>query len=462
MSLTKVSYSMIEGAPINVLDYGADASGTVDSTSAIQAAFNAASSLNEAGQVVEVSFPAGRYLVSSAINIGASNLFVSGVGIARIEPTVLTGASTYTIFNLTGSAGRVTIKDLTFYMFGSDCIGIGATNIWRQATIENCYFIGGSTCLDLAVSGSDKWGVTITKCRFNDADYGIRWIIGGQTAQIRDCLFYNCVTQDLRMVGGTAGAQLIIDGCVFESASVSRPTAFSFDGIDEITMTGCQAERLYYDSSATGVANDYQFQLLNSTLVVDGCRLWGGGWGSVAPGNSRQYGMYLDNSSVTFRNSRLYSFTEYALNGINNSRVFCDVQSRLDYRVGGDIVVNTTNNLGENLVNDGAFERFKAAGSGIIPFSWALPFGGNPARLTTGLISPTSTAALQIQDSNVRSNKYIFSSRQSISVDSVCGKNFCLILLFSLVLSLMRVQGQLSILFVEAVSIFAVTRLVKA
>lgn len=38
MSLTKVTYSMIEGAPVNVLDYGADATGTNDSTAAIQAA----------------------------------------------------------------------------------------------------------------------------------------------------------------------------------------------------------------------------------------------------------------------------------------------------------------------------------------------------------------------------------------------------------------------------------------
>jgi len=40
MSLTKVSYSMITGAPVNVRDYGADPSGVTDSTSAFQAAIN--------------------------------------------------------------------------------------------------------------------------------------------------------------------------------------------------------------------------------------------------------------------------------------------------------------------------------------------------------------------------------------------------------------------------------------
>lgn len=42
MSLTKATFSMINGAVYNVLDYGADPTGTNSSTTAIQAAIDAA------------------------------------------------------------------------------------------------------------------------------------------------------------------------------------------------------------------------------------------------------------------------------------------------------------------------------------------------------------------------------------------------------------------------------------
>ena len=60
MSLTKVSYSMISGAPANVLDYGADSTGVADSAAAFTAAF-AVSNM--------VYVPQGSYDLASKITI---------------------------------------------------------------------------------------------------------------------------------------------------------------------------------------------------------------------------------------------------------------------------------------------------------------------------------------------------------------------------------------------------------
>lgn len=77
MALTKVTYSMIEGQYVNVLDYGADNTGTTDTTAAIQDAIDAA-----AGRTVY--FPAGTYIVTSTLSYqGATTqgAFIPGIRI---------------------------------------------------------------------------------------------------------------------------------------------------------------------------------------------------------------------------------------------------------------------------------------------------------------------------------------------------------------------------------------------
>ena len=67
MSLTKVSYSMITGAPVNVLDYGADPTGVANSTDAFAAAA-AAIEAQDGGKLV---IPAGTYIVGKQTFAGA-------------------------------------------------------------------------------------------------------------------------------------------------------------------------------------------------------------------------------------------------------------------------------------------------------------------------------------------------------------------------------------------------------
>ena len=92
MSLTKASYSMITGAVVNILDYGADPTGVADSTAAIQAAFDYAGSLSisdtiyspvEANYVLKggttVFMPAGKYRTTATLNVPL-NVNLKGAG----------------------------------------------------------------------------------------------------------------------------------------------------------------------------------------------------------------------------------------------------------------------------------------------------------------------------------------------------------------------------------------------
>jgi hypothetical protein len=63
MALTKVSNSMQSSAPVSVIDYGADPTGNLDSTTAIQAAIDSTNATNG------VLFPAGTYLITSTLDL---------------------------------------------------------------------------------------------------------------------------------------------------------------------------------------------------------------------------------------------------------------------------------------------------------------------------------------------------------------------------------------------------------
>jgi polygalacturonase len=67
MALTKVHNRLIEGATLNVKDFGAVGDGVADDTSAIQAAINAMT----AGGVLYL--PEGTYRTTSEVSVSLSN-----------------------------------------------------------------------------------------------------------------------------------------------------------------------------------------------------------------------------------------------------------------------------------------------------------------------------------------------------------------------------------------------------
>jgi hypothetical protein len=74
MSLTKATYSMIDGAPVNVLDYGAVGDGVANDQPAFAAAVAAAASTNK-----KIWVPAGQYRFNAPLNITTRGLTIEGV-----------------------------------------------------------------------------------------------------------------------------------------------------------------------------------------------------------------------------------------------------------------------------------------------------------------------------------------------------------------------------------------------
>jgi len=105
MALTKASYSMINGAPINVLDYGADPTGLADSTTAMQAAHNTGKT---------VYYPTGTYKFTTLTNIISGGIVGDGPQQSILSSTNTTSDNLITYVGPLGQYSNITLfKDFT-------------------------------------------------------------------------------------------------------------------------------------------------------------------------------------------------------------------------------------------------------------------------------------------------------------------------------------------------------------
>ena len=107
MSLTKVTYSMIDGAAVSVKDFGAVGDGVANDTSAIQAAIN----FGNKG----VYFPDGTYLINAALTV-PSNRTLFGTGTIKLANNAGVNSTNPRVADmLVGTAvSNVTIDGLSF------------------------------------------------------------------------------------------------------------------------------------------------------------------------------------------------------------------------------------------------------------------------------------------------------------------------------------------------------------
>jgi len=167
---------------VNVNDYGANGSDSVDDSTAIQAAFNAAGT---AGKTV-VYFPGKNYILSKTITIPASVrrvefMFCSitggafSVNAASSNPVILVGKSGYTSISI--NAARTVIAEF-----------ISGNVINQQSSpittfIESCTNMGAGNAF--CTAGQQIWARSINDENPSSADVvtngGMLWILGYKT-----------------------------------------------------------------------------------------------------------------------------------------------------------------------------------------------------------------------------------------------------------------------------------------
>lgn len=225
MGLTKVSYAMINGAPINVLDYGAKGDGVTNDTAAVQAAINA-------GTYKQVYFPSGTYNVTG-LTVGADVVLV-GDGLTNSQIKLRNG-STGAILTA-NNAVHLTIKDLGFdgnyanCPSGTYCVTITGSEIGGNGYwIDNCGFFNAKSIGFYQVGTYSKSRISNCVAEGNQLD-GIVFFATNTIAENNRCVLngrFGILAQgDWAQVMGntcTNNGQLVTGGAGIGVVSASYP-----------------------------------------------------------------------------------------------------------------------------------------------------------------------------------------------------------------------------------------------
>ena len=371
MSLTKVSYSMISGAPANVLDFGADPTGVADSRQAIVDAMTAST---------VVYFPKGTYKSSTSIDMtgkdmeiigdGSTLTFTTGylslggtIGSAfTISSAIDFGANVIDVTGGSFTAGSILqLVDTTDYSFSLH------RSYYRKGQLFTVESVSSNTvtCLEnsLAIfaTGANIEVKKITPAKITINNFTILAPDNTQsTYACRIVYAKNLYTSNSTYSGGDAAGLVIADS---KGANIIGCTCF------------CQAPNtsgLQYGISVSDSEN----------ITVDGCRLYGtrhaaglGGSGTTGTkfttiqnstlSNDELLGVYAadihgDCSYTTYQNNTIYggaavggAYASYLNNIIFASASSVSYWPAINFTevVGGDFIIDgnqiympTTNN----------------------------------------------------------------------------------------------------------------------
>ena len=227
MSLTKVTNSMISGAPINVLDYGASPSASAAAnTTAINAAMAYAYTVGK-----PVYLPAGNYNIGATINMVAP-MYGDSQWTSVLFPTFVGTAVDVYGYNAGVSHLNNYAKDF----------GVNYSNVTANASCIALRLMYTSS-----VTNDQLTGVKFENIRLTNPGYGIRW--DGETGK-----------GNLYMVEFN---QIYIDSPVYTGVYLSAPSATL-----DVVLRGINVDCKNPATTATSKGY-YLYQITN--LLVDSC-----------------------------------------------------------------------------------------------------------------------------------------------------------------------------------------------
>jgi len=357
MALTKVSYSMIDGAVINVLDYGADPTGVTDSSSAIAAAVVACQAESQSS----LYFPTGIYLLSSTITLGAG----STRGIAFVGETASPQqGSDRPPVTIRWNGGSAAMFDIQFTYFSFYNIAFEnfttATDVFllteaMHMVLDNCSFVlgSGTTRFSRSVLYADgnEFGYSVVKnCTIQNAAPNFLLIDGKGTGNgITPVLFYNNVIET-----NSAGGHTVvyvkdegIDILTFEGNTINGQANAQLTLVDtnDTPLSETITVLNVYDNEfdlVSNTATDRLFRLTN----VPNINIWGNQWQC---GGAPTAAVNLINSVVTqFSGNHVSALAGPFFNADATSRVYAGVNNFF--------VANTAGVVNDNAVESGMIQ----------------------------------------------------------------------------------------------------------
>ena len=221
MALTKVNNRMIDGAAVNVKDFGAVGDGVTDDTAAIQAFFDRCILTGQSGYIT-----AGTYMIQLG-QLAFDNGFTD-----TIWPIIKTDGYFSTEFK------AISNIDAPFISITNGTATGPVDRVWRGGEIGGIRFIpaSGSTVGLTNMHGLLLQGIVNCKFGYMRADD-----LGGSTIHIKRALF-----------GGSNPDPYNVSGCSFEGVEGNRNQGAAFYNDNFVGLSGCTIGYLRAIENANG------------------------------------------------------------------------------------------------------------------------------------------------------------------------------------------------------------------